>query len=124
MATLIYNGTTYELGETNTDLAYLHAVTEFRFREGRGFTLGLFVTNNKGEFIRHWFWIHPSISIEFIYSPGETIQLDGELFDLYLASTESPFGLLIGDYSPADLPFSFEETKAAEAATGTATAEN
>lgn len=116
MATFIYNGTHYGLGENNRDLAYIQAVAEHRFREGRGFPLGIFGTDSKGEFARHFFWMHPSIPVEFLYSPGETVQLDGELFDMQIAATESPFGLLIGEYAADNMPFSFEEANRAKAA--------
>ncbi|MFC9761691.1 hypothetical protein [Rhodococcus jostii] len=64
-------------------LAYIQAVTGHVFREGSGFMLGLTGTDSAGNMKIRVLWMHPTISVQFIYRAGETIQLNEETFGVY-----------------------------------------
>lgn len=107
MATLVYNGVHFK-GLGHADVSYIQVVAAKRFREGKGFSVGVFGTKNSGEVVKHFLWLHPSIPTEFIYGNESTFEIDPETVDLYLEMAETPVGIFIGNaMSRSDLPFAY-----------------
>lgn len=104
MSSLVYNGVPTEVDDLS--LAYIHAVSDRLFSEGKGFYLGFFGTSDNGDPIRLFFWMHPSVPAEFRYNSNETLQLNGDLFESHLENASSPGGMSIGD---GEFPYSFKE---------------
>ncbi len=107
MATLAYDGSMYN--SDNSTLAYINAVADSLFRDGKGFHLALFGTKDNGDPARNIIWMHPSIPVQYRYDSTDIVQLNGEMFEVYLDSAKLPGGVSIGG---EPLPYSFEEANA------------